>query len=117
MTRPSAFISVPSLSSAFGEGLPLVLAEAMACGIPCVATDSGDAAVIVGDTGRIVPPRNPAALAAAWQQILASTADARRMLGERARARVREHYDLAGVVARYETLYREVAERSAPAEV
>jgi len=101
-----------TLSSAFGEGLPLVLAEAMACGIPCVATDSGDAAAIVGDTGRIVPPRDPAALAAAWQEILALTADARRTLGERARVRVREHYDLSAVVGRYENLYRELVERA-----
>jgi len=99
-----------TLSSAFGEGLPLVLAEAMACGIPCVATDSGDAAVIVGDTGRIVPPRDPAALAAAWREMLALPPDARWALGERARARIREHYDLAAVIARYESLYLEVAE-------
>jgi len=102
-------LDIATLSSAFGEGFPNVLAEAMACGVPCVATDSGDAAKILGDAGVIVPPRDPQALAEGWQRMIALGDDGRRALGITARARIVANYDLNRVVSLYEALYYKIA--------
>jgi len=100
----TASFDIAVLSSAFGEGFPNVVAEAMATGVPCVVTDVGDAAPIVGDTGRVVPPRSPDALAQALVA-LATDAPLRARLGAAARRRVLENFDLATAVARYEAAW------------
>lgn len=100
----TAAFDIAMLSSAFGEGFPNVVAEAMATGVPCVVTDVGDAASIVNDTGRVVPPCSPDALA---QALVALAADAslRAQLGAATRRRVLENFDLAHAVARYEAAW------------
>jgi glycosyltransferase involved in cell wall biosynthesis len=94
-----------TLCSAFGEGFPNVLTEAMACGIPCVATDIGDCREIIGDLGLIVAPRDPAALARAWKAVLAEPTDA---LSTRVRARAVERYRIERICQLYEAAYLEV---------
>ncbi|MGH8059292.1 MAG: glycosyltransferase, partial [Candidatus Entotheonellia bacterium] len=80
---------------------------AMACAVPCTATDVGDSASIVGETGRVVPPRHPQALAEAWRALLELGAAGRARLGWAARRRIEAHFSLPAVIARYEQLYRE----------
>lgn len=81
--------------SSMGEGFPNAVAEAMAAGLPCVATAVGDTAEIVGNTGLIVPPRNNEALAEALQTLVDMPEYERLHLGHEARLRVQENYTLA----------------------
>jgi glycosyltransferase involved in cell wall biosynthesis len=92
-------------SSRFGEGFSNVLGEGMACGLPAIATDVGDAKLIVGDTGLVVPPEDPVALAAGIRTLAGESAAARAERGARARARIVENFALAGAVERHVQLY------------
>lgn len=76
------------LCSAFGEGFPNTVAEAMATGRPCVVTDVGDSAPLVGETGIVIPPRDVPALAAAIDQMLALSNEELAARGLAARERI-----------------------------
>ncbi len=99
-----------AVSSSFGEGFSNAIGEAMACGVPCAVTDVGDSAWIVGDTGRVVPPRDPAVLTAAIGGLLSLDAETRRALGLAARRRIVESFDIAQVAKRYEQIYLEITD-------
>jgi glycosyltransferase involved in cell wall biosynthesis len=108
MPRLNAALDL-AVSSSVVEGFPNVLGEAMACGVPCVATDAGDSRHIVANTGLIAPVREPAALAASILALLGMPPGRRSALGTMARARVESHFGLAAVARQYEAIYEEIA--------
>ena len=91
--------------STYGEAFPNVLGEAMACGVPCVATDVGDSAYIVGNTGSIVAINDIVGLMRAVETLLDSPMEKRAALGERARERVAANFEIGQVVHQYEDFY------------
>ena len=101
----TASLDIASTSSSYGEAFANVIGEAMSCGVPCVVTDVGDSAWIVGDTGQVVPPKDPEALANAWKELILLGLEGREALGKLARSRVIECFSLESIVANYESLY------------
>lgn len=100
---------IASLSS-LGEGFPNVIGEAMACEVPCIVTNAGDSALLVGNSGKVVPIGDAVAMAEAWAQLLKYSAEERRALGAAARARIKQYFDIEVVAERYATLYTELAQ-------
>ncbi len=102
-------LDMATLCSRSGEGMPNMLGEAMCCGVECVATDVGDSAFVVGETGTIVPIGDAQALADAWRRRIDAGAESRQKAGELARHRIEQTFSLPAVVAKYERLYEELA--------
>lgn len=98
-------VDLIALSSAFGEGFPNVIGEAMSCGISCVVTDVGDAADVVGDTGAVVQRRSPEALANALHTQLLKSSEQRAALGDQARKRIESEFTIERMVAQTTSLY------------
>lgn len=96
----TASLNIAVSSSAFGEGFPNVVGEAMACAVPVVATDIGDTRWLMGDTGHIVPPRDAEALAKACIGIL----DAGITRDSAARERIENQFSLNNSLKQFETL-------------
>ena len=105
----SALAVVPSEYEGFG----LPAGEAMACGIPLVSTDGGALPEVVGDAGRIVPARNPEALAQAIGDLLVD-ADARAQLARRGRQRILENFSWSRAATALTQLYQQVLADGAP---
>src|SRR5262249_26215573 len=81
------------------------LAEGMACGLPPVATDVGDAAAIVGTTGLLVPPADPDALAKAIRALSEEPGERRAERGRQARSRIVENFSLARALEQFSDAY------------
>ena len=101
-------VDVLTLSSAYGEALPMVLCEGMAQGALCVATDVGDTSKLLGEAGWVVPPSDPPALAKGWMQALQTTPAQRKTLGQQARDQVENHYSSAAMSQKYAEVYKSV---------
>ncbi|MBF2017204.1 MAG: glycosyltransferase [Rivularia sp. T60_A2020_040] len=104
----TAALDIASTSSYFGEAFPNVIGEAMSCGVPCAVTDVGDSAFIVGNTGKVLPPKDSQALANAWQELIDMGIEGRRSLGKAARERIINYFSLNFVVNKYEKLYESI---------
>ena len=97
------------VNSSLTEGFPNVIGEAMACGTSCVVTDVGDSALIVGEEGRVVPPKNPEALAEACEKLIGLGREGRMQLGAVARARIQKHFSISSIVSQYEDFYQNLS--------
>lgn len=103
--RVTAALDIATSTSSYGEGFANVIGEAMSCGVPCVVTNVGDSAWIVGESGKVVPPSSSQTLAQAWQKLIELGAEGRRTLGQLARERIIHNFSLDSIVNQYEELY------------
>lgn len=92
--------------TSFGEAFPLTLGEAMISGVPCVATNVGDNAFIIGDTGIVTPVRNDHEMAKAWKTLADLDKDALTELGNKARQRALDNFTLEQQVQQHAALYQ-----------
>lgn len=105
MPRFMSALDVFVSAACFGEGFPNVVSEAMACGVPCVVTDIGDSARIVGETGRVVKAGEPMEIAGACLEFANGGLDLISRLGDEARRRIQRKFSLPLMVTRYQDLY------------
>ncbi len=110
---PSALnaFDVGCLSSSHVEAFSNALGEAMATGLPCVATEVGDALPMLGDRALVPPPKDPVALADALERVLTLPAVGRHELGRELRQRVQDRFSLQRTVDAYTALYEELLGR------
>ena len=106
-------LDIHVLSSSYGEGFPNVVAEAMGCGTPCIVTDVGDSALIVGKTGWVVPPENSIKLAKAIEKALnEKNTNKWNKRCNKARLRVKKNYNISRMVKLYNKVWSKVYKRN-----
>ena len=105
-------IDVYCSASSWGDAFPNVLGEAMAIGKPCVTTDVGDSATVVGETGIVLRPSDSIELARALTAMLKKSPEERRKRGVAARARIATQYSLNAIIERYAHLYEGIVNKT-----
>lgn len=99
-------------SASYSESFANVIGEAMSCAVPCVVTDVGDSALIVGNTGEVVPPRDPVVLATGWEKMIKMDRKGRERLGQMARQRIIDVFSMESIIKRYEELYKSAGSKA-----
>lgn len=98
------------VSASVGEGFSNSIGEAMACAAPCVVTDVGDSAHVIGDCGCVVPPGQPEALSQAILALAGTPSETRNAMGQRARMRIQSNYSLTAAAASFLALWQSMLE-------
>jgi glycosyltransferase involved in cell wall biosynthesis len=111
MAAADIFVN-PSLT----EGFPNVVAEAMLCGVPVVATNVGDCDLIVENHGSIVKPDDPDALADSMEFWLNQDSNTREAVGLRGRESIMRRFSIDRIADQYFELYRQLLARPGPAQ-
>jgi len=97
-----------STNTSWSESFPNVVGESMACSVPCVVTNIGDSALIVGDTGIVIPIKNIDELVKAWIKLIKIGSEGRKQLGQKARERIVDKFPLSKIINEYEKNYQEI---------
>jgi glycosyltransferase involved in cell wall biosynthesis len=106
-------LDIHVLSSSYGEGFPNVVAESMACGTPCIVTDVGDSALIVGKTGWVVSPKNSSKLAKAIEKALYEIGTIKwNKRCNKARLRIKEKFSISKMIRLYNKVWIKVYKKN-----
>ncbi len=106
MARLHASLDIGVLMSKMNEGFPNSIAESMASGVPCIVSDTGGAAYVVGNTGRVVPKGDVDSLVCEMNQLLSLSCGQLRAMGNEARKRIASSFDMSEVAGRHLRLWQ-----------